>query len=56
MARLTLLAVTGESFGARAEKIIHDPSGLLMVGLGFVVLLMLARRIGCRTFAGLPLF
>jgi len=56
VARLTLLAVTGESFGARAEKTIHDPSGLLMVALGFVVLLMLARRIGCRTFAGLPLF
>jgi exosortase len=54
--RLTVLGVVGESFGSHAEKMIHDPSGIFMVGLGIVVLFALARRIGCRTFAGLPLF
>ncbi len=55
VARLTVLAVVGESFGAHAEHAIHDPSGLMMVALGLVVLFALARRIGCRTFAGWPL-
>ncbi len=54
--RLTLLAVVGDSFGARAEHVIHDPSGLAVVGLGLLVLFGIARRMGCRTFAGLPLF
>ncbi len=54
--RLTLLAVVGDSFGARAEHAIHDPSGLAVVGLGLIVLFWTARRLGCRTFAGLPLF
>ncbi len=54
--RLTLLAVVGDSFGARAEHVIHDPSGLAVVGLGLLLLFWIARRIGCRTFAGLPLF
>ena len=53
--RLTLLAVVGDSFGARAEHVIHDPSGLAVVGLGLLVLFWIARRMGCRTFAGLPL-
>ena len=54
--RLTLLAIVGDSFGARAEHVIHDPSGLAVVGLGLLVLFGIARRMGCRTFAGLPLF
>ncbi len=54
--RLTLLAIVGDSFGARAEHVIHDPSGLAVVGLGLLLLFWTARRIGCRTFAGLPLF
>ncbi len=54
--RLTLLAVVGDSFGARAEHVIHDPSGLAVVGLGLLLLFWIARRMGCRTFAGLPLF
>lgn len=54
--RLTLLAIVGDSFGARAEHVIHDPSGLFVVGLGLLLLFWIARRIGCRTFAGLPLF
>ena len=54
--RLTLLAIVGDSFGARAEHVIHDPSGLAVVGLGLLVLFWIARRMGCRTFAGLPLF
>jgi len=54
--RLTVLAVVGDSFGASAEHVIHDPSGLMVVGLGLLVLFGIARRMGCRTFAGLPLF
>lgn len=54
--RLTLLAIVGDSFGARAEHVIHDPSGLVVVGLGLLILFWIARRMGCRTFAGLPLF
>ena len=54
--RLTLLAVVGDSFGARTEHLIHDPSGLAVVGLGLMILFWIARRMGCRTFAGLPLF
>lgn len=54
--RLTLLAVVGDSFGARTEHVIHDPSGLAVVGLGLLVLFWIARGMGCRTFAGLPLF
>jgi len=54
--RLTVLAIVGDSFGARAEHVIHEPSGLMVVGLGIMVLFLIARRMGCRTFAGLPLF
>jgi exosortase len=54
--RLTLLCIVGECFGARAGGIFHDWDGLLTVGGGVVVLLLVARRMGCRTFAGWPLF
>lgn len=54
--RLTLLCIVGECFGAKAGGIFHDWDGLLTVGGGVVVLLLIARRLGCRTFAGWPLF
>ena len=54
--RLTLLCIVGECFGTRAGALFHDWDGLLTVGGGVVVLLFVARRMGCRTFAGWPLF
>ncbi len=54
--RITVLGVLGESFGASVEHTFHDTSGLMTVAVGFVVLFWIARRIGCRSFAGWPLF
>ena len=54
--RIVLLGVLGECFGAHTEHTFHDSSGLMTVAAGLVVLFWTARRIGCRTFAGWPLF
>ena len=54
--RIVLLGVLGECFGAHTEHTFHDTSGLLTVAAGLVILFWAARRIGCRTFAGWPLF
>lgn len=54
--RLTLLGVAGECFGSHAAHIFHDWDGLLSLVLGVTALFWFARRIGCRTFAGWPLF
>lgn len=53
--RLTTLCVVGECLGASAERVIHDGSGVMSAGLGLLLLLLAARGIGCRTFAGWPL-
>ncbi|MGI4788460.1 MAG: exosortase/archaeosortase family protein [Janthinobacterium lividum] len=53
--RLTTLCVVGECLGAHAEHMIHDSSGALSSGLGLILLILTARGIGCRTFAGWPL-
>jgi exosortase len=53
--RLTTLCVVGECLGANAEHVIHDGSGVMSAGLGLLLLLLAARGIGCRTFAGWPL-
>ena len=55
-ARIALLGVLGECFGAHWEHTFHDSSGLMTVAAGLVILFATARRIGCRTFAGWPLF
>ena len=54
--RLTLLGVVGECFGTHAAHVFHDWDGLLSLVLGVTALFWFARRIGCRTFAGWPLF
>ena len=54
--RLVLLCIAGECFGARAGHVFHDWDGLLTLGTGAAVLLLVCKRIGCRTFAGWPLF
>jgi len=53
--RLTTLCVVGECLGANAEHMIHDGSGAMSAALGLLLLLLTARGIGCRTFAGWPL-
>jgi exosortase len=54
--RITVLGILGDSFGAPVEHLFHDTSGLLTVAIGLVILFWIARRIGCRNFAGWPLF
>ena len=54
--RLILLCIVGECFGARVGHAFHDWDGLFTLGTGTAVLLLICKRIGCRTFAGWPLF
>ena len=54
--RLILLCIVGECFGARAGHVFHDWDGLFTLATGTAVLLFVCKRLGCRTFAGLPLF
>ena len=54
--RLTLLGICGECLGSQAAHVFHDWDGLLSLVLGVSALFWFARRIGCRTFAGWPLF
>jgi exosortase len=54
--RLTLLCIVGDCFGAQAGHVFHDWDGLLTLTAGVGLLFAVAKRIGCRTFAGWPLF
>ena len=54
--RLTLLGIAGECLGTHFARVFHDWDGLLSLVLGVGALFWMARRIGCRTFAGWPLF
>lgn len=54
--RITLFGVVGECLGASAAHVFHDWSGFIMLGLCMAALLGLAKGLGCKTFAGLPLF
>lgn len=54
--RLTLLCVVGECISTPAASVFHDWDGLLTLLSGVVLLFVIARRMGCRTFAGWPLF
>ncbi len=54
--RLTLLGIAGECLGSHVAHVFHDWDGLLSLVLGVTALFWYARRIGCRTFAGWPLF
>lgn len=54
--RLTLLCIVGDCFGAHAGHVFHDWDGLLTLMAGVTVLFFVAKRFGCRTFAGWPLF
>ena len=54
--RIALIGVVGECVGAPAAHVFHDWSGLLTLTLGFTALFSLAKGLGCRTFAGWPIF
>ena len=54
--RIALIGVVGECVGADAAHVFHDWSGTITLCLGFVALFSLAKGIGCRTFAGWPIF
>jgi exosortase len=54
--RIALIGVVGECLGADAAHVFHDWSGIITLGLGFVMLFSLAKVAGCRKFAGWPIF
>jgi exosortase len=54
--RIALIGVVGECLGASAAAAFHDWSGLISLVLCMTVLFAIARVLGCRTFAGQPIF
>lgn len=54
--RITMFGIVGECIGASAAHVFHDWSGFIMLALCMVALFGLAKGLGCRKFAGLPLF
>jgi exosortase len=54
--RLTLLCIVGDCFGAQVGHVFHDWDGFFTLMAGVGVLFAVAKGIGCRTFAGWPLF
>lgn len=54
--RITLIGIVGECLGAPAAHIFHDWSGIITLVLGFVAFFSAAKGLGCRTFAGWPIF
>lgn len=54
--RVALIGVCGECIGPQAAHVFHDWSGMMAMALGAVALLLLAKGLGCRKFAGWPIF
>jgi exosortase len=54
--RIALIGVVGECISADAAHTFHDWSGMITLVLGFIVLFSLAKVLGCRKFAGWPIF
>ena len=54
--RIALIGVVGECVGSGAAHTFHDWSGMITLVLGFIVLFSLAKVLGCRKFAGWPIF
>ncbi|MCW3061951.1 MAG: hypothetical protein JWQ02_3772, partial [Capsulimonas sp.] len=46
----------GECISADAAHTFLDWSGMITLVLGFIVLFSLAKVLGCRKFAGWPIF
>jgi exosortase len=54
--RIALIGIVGECLGATSAHTFHDWSGVLTLSLGVAALFGVAKGLGCRTFAGWPLF
>ena len=54
--RVALIGVCGECIGPDAAHVFHDWSGTMTMALGAAALLLLAKGLGCRKFAGWPIF
>lgn len=54
--RIALVGVIGACIGASTAERLHDASGMVALVLCMAVLFGIARALGCRRFAGLPLF
>jgi exosortase/archaeosortase family protein len=54
--RIAIIGVIGACIGASTAERLHDASGLFALVLCMAVLFGIARGLGCRRFAGLPLF
>ena len=54
--RIALIGVIGDAMGTSAANTFHDWSGILCLILCMVCLFGAAKALGCRTFAGQPLF
>lgn len=54
--RIALIGVVGDCLGSSAAHTFHDWSGAFTLMLGVASLFAIAKGIGCKTFAGWPLF
>ncbi|HVK04661.1 MAG TPA: exosortase/archaeosortase family protein [Armatimonadaceae bacterium] len=54
--RIALIGIVGECLGATAAATFHDWSGILSLILCMGILFGSAKALGCRTFAGQPVF
>lgn len=54
--RIALIGLVGNAMGASAAHTFHDWSGLITTILCMAILLGFARSLGCRRFAGQPIF
>ncbi len=54
--RIALIGLVGEAMGSTAATTFHDWSGLICLMLCMALLFGGAKALGCRTFAGQPIF
>ncbi|MBC8101388.1 MAG: exosortase [Cytophagales bacterium] len=54
--RIALIGIVGEALGSSAANTFHDWSGVISLVLCMVLLFSGAKGLGCRTFAGQPIF
>lgn len=54
--RITSIGIVGERLGERAAHQFHDAGGILSLVLCMAVLFGFAKAMGCKTFAGQPIF
>ncbi len=54
--RIALIGIVGEAMGTSAATTFHDWSGMITLVLCMAILFGTAKVLGCRTFAGQPIF